>query len=63
MTIEINSDLSYSALVAYHEFENDVRLALKNCQTNEELRRGVQSAISRLELTFCPQQKENRNAS
>jgi hypothetical protein len=62
MTIAINSELSYSALVAYHEFENDVRLALKS-QSDEGLRRGIQSAISRLELTFCPQQKENRNAS
>jgi len=62
MTIAINSELSYSALVAYHEFENDVRLAL-NSQSDEGLRRGIQSAISRLELTFCPQQKENRNAS
>jgi hypothetical protein len=62
MTIAVNSELSYSALVAYHEFENDVRLALKS-QSDEGLRRGIQSAISRLELTFCPQQKENRNAS
>lgn len=62
MTIQINSELSYSALVAYHEFENDIRLALRS-NSDEELRRGVQSAISKLELIFCPQQKENTNAS
>lgn len=48
---------------AYHQFENDVRLALKN-DSEEQLRQNINRAISTLESTFCPQQKEvNNNAS
>jgi len=55
--------LTDTTIQAYHAFENSVRSAMK-CRSEQKLRQNINSAISTLESTFCPQQKEvNNNAS
>lgn len=64
MQFEVPSEVGYATLTAYQQFEFDIRNSIKNCQSDEGLRRGVLCAISTLEQTFCPKQKEvNNNAS
>jgi hypothetical protein len=68
MQFEVPSEVGYATLTAYQQFEFDIRDAIgfhNAVGTKEsELRRRVELAISKLERTFCPKQKEeNNNAS
>ena len=69
MQFEVPSEVGYATLTAYQQFEFDIRDAigfydLLEKQKGRGLRRRVVLAISRLEQTFCPKQKEvNNNAS
>jgi len=68
MQFEVPSEVGYATLTAYQQFEFDIRDAIRfhdAVGTKEsELRRRVELAISKLERTFCPKQKEvNNNAS
>jgi hypothetical protein len=63
MQFEVPSEVGYATLTAYQQFEFDIRDAV-GFEGNNELRRRVELAISKLERTFCPKQKEvNNNAS
>jgi len=67
MQFEVPSEVGYATLTAYQQFEFDIRDAIGVCDAlgtkESELRRRVGLAISRLETTFCPKQKEvNNNA-
>ena len=69
MQFEVPSEVGYATLTAYQQFEFDIRDAIGFYDAVGEakgrgLRRRVGLAISRLEQTFCPKQKEvNNNAS
>jgi len=68
MQFEVPSEVGYATLTAYQQFEFDIRDAIGVCDAlgtrESELRRRVGLAISKLERTFCPKQKEvNNNAS
>jgi hypothetical protein len=69
MQFEVPSEVGYATLTAYQQFEFDIRDAigfydLLEKQKGRGLRRRVVLAISKLEQTFCPKQKEvNNNAS
>jgi hypothetical protein len=69
MQFEVPSEVGYATLTAYQQFEFDIRDAIGFYDAvaetkGKELRRRVGLAISRLEGTFCPKQKEvNNNAS
>jgi BMFP domain-containing protein YqiC len=55
--------IGLETLDAYKRFEFDIRDAITT-RNEKELRKRVELAISKLERTFCPQQKEvNKNAS
>jgi hypothetical protein len=58
MAFKVPSEVPLATLTAYQTFENNVRIALGNSKTDEELRQNIQSAISTLEETFCPQPEE-----
>jgi hypothetical protein len=65
---EVPFGIGLETLDAYKRFEFDIRDAIgfhDAVGTKEsELRKRVELAISKLERTFCPQQKEvNKNAS
>jgi hypothetical protein len=63
MQFEVPPEIELVALASYRKFESDIRRAI-TFKRDKELRRKVQLAISKLEETFCPQQKEvNKNAS
>ena len=69
MQFEVPSEVGYATLTAYQQFEFDIRDAIGFYDLSEKakgrgLRRRVVLAISKLEQTFCPKQKEvNNNAS
>jgi hypothetical protein len=68
MQFEVPFAIGLEALDSYKRFEFDIRDAIGVCDAlgtrESELRRRVGLAISRLEGTFCPKQKEvNNNAS
>jgi len=66
---EVPFGIGLETLDAYKRFEFDIRDAIgfyDSIQSTQEseLRKRLGLAISRLERTFCPQQKEvNKNAS
>ena len=60
---EVPFGIGLETLDAYKKFEFDIRDAISS-QDDKQLRKRVELAISKLERTFCPQQKEvNKNAS
>ena len=60
---EVPFGIGVETLNAYKKFEFDIRDAILS-QDDKQLRKRVELAISKLERTFCPQQKEvNKNAS
>ena len=60
---EVPFGIGLETLDAYKKFEFDIRDAIAS-QDDKQLRKRVEFAISKLERTFCPQQKEvNNNAS
>lgn len=68
MQFEVPSEVGYATLTAYQQFELDIRDAIGLHDAmgakQSELRRRVGLAISKLEQTFCPTQKEvKQNAS
>ena len=60
---EVPFGIGLETLDAYKKFEFDIRDAI-TFKEEKKLRKRVELAISKLERTFCPQQKEvNNNAS
>ncbi|NBW10704.1 MAG: hypothetical protein EBR82_22030 [Caulobacteraceae bacterium] len=60
MAFEVPSEVPLATLTSYQSFENNVRFAVREAKTHEELRQKIERAISILEETFCPQPEEKK---
>lgn len=60
MSFEVPSEVPYETLRAYQAFESNVRFAVKDSKTHDDLRQRIERAISILESTFCPQPEEKK---